>query len=281
MCSKVVLLVIGRDLVRNTWAMPLVPPVGALALGSYLASHGVECEIVDVAVDFGFGATVAGEHAVHERVAGYLQEQASRIAWVGISQLSNNPSGVALAREVRAALPNTPILCGGYFPSTNYDTLLRLYPFVTAVVRGDGEVFATIGYGDNRGEIRGFALAAIEAAYTGGTALNWTDGTPLTGPGDTGATSGAGMFFDPRGFLFAGGNEGVTVFAPDGRHRSYDLVGYYTGIEYDPAADRFITLSDGKVYDAGDFVPEPCSLVLLGLGALAIRRRSMQYMEIR
>jgi uncharacterized Fe-S cluster-containing radical SAM superfamily protein len=142
MCSKVVLLVIGRDLVRNTWAMPLVPPVGALALGSYLASHGVECEIVDVAVDFGFGATVAGEHAVHERVAGYLQEQASRIAWVGISQLSNNPSGVALAREVRAALPNTPILCGGYFPSTNYDTLLRLYPFVTAVVRGDGEVAA-------------------------------------------------------------------------------------------------------------------------------------------
>lgn len=140
MRNKAVLLVVGHDLVRNTWATPLVPPLGALALGSYLAAHGVQSEIVDVPVDFGFGATVAGEHAVHERVARYLQEQASRIAWVGISQLSNNPSGVALGREVRAALPDTPILFGGYFPSTSYDTLLRLYPFITAVVRGDGEV---------------------------------------------------------------------------------------------------------------------------------------------
>ena len=75
-------------------------------------------------------------------------------------------------------------------------------------VRDDGRLFATIGYGSARGQIRSFAMSDIEAACIAGTPLDWTAGERFTHAGFENATSGAGMFFDSRGYLFAGGNEG-------------------------------------------------------------------------
>jgi len=127
----------GEALARFTTL--LVPPLGILALGSYLAAHDVPVELIDVQMDFGFGLDSAAERLVCRRVARHLCDQAEAIAWVGISQLSSAGSSIALAGEVRAALPDVPIVFGGYFPSSVYRELLREYPFVTAVVRGDGE----------------------------------------------------------------------------------------------------------------------------------------------
>lgn len=120
----------------------LAPPLSIVALGSYLTAHDVPTELIDVQMDFGFGMTRAAERVVSRRVARHLRDQADAIAWVGISQLSNAGSGVTLAQEIHAALPDMPIIFGGYFPSGAYRLLLEKYPFITAVVRGDGEATA-------------------------------------------------------------------------------------------------------------------------------------------
>jgi radical SAM superfamily enzyme YgiQ (UPF0313 family) len=146
MTKKVVLIAAGNDFAGNAnvirFTSLLAPPLGILALGSYLADRGVPVELIDSQMDFGFGLTEAAERAVARGVARYLQTQAEEVAWVGISQLSNAGSGAALAREIHAALPGVPIVMGGYFPSSAYPALLQQLPFVAAIVRGDGEAAA-------------------------------------------------------------------------------------------------------------------------------------------
>jgi len=143
---KVVLIAPPNDFAGNVNVVQLTtllaPPLGILSVSSYLAAHDVPVELIDVQMDFGFGLTRAAEHAVSRRVAQHLRAQADDIAWVGISQLSNAGTGIALAGEIRAALPDMPIVFGGYFPSSTYRLLLEKYPFITAIVRGDGEAAA-------------------------------------------------------------------------------------------------------------------------------------------
>jgi anaerobic magnesium-protoporphyrin IX monomethyl ester cyclase len=143
MRKKVILLAAPNDFAGNVnvarFTSLLAPPLGTLALGSYLEAHDVPVELVDVQMDFGFGLTRRAEKEVSRRVAEYLQEQQETILWIGISQLSNAAAGPTLARAIHDQLPNVPIVMGGYFPSSTYATLLRRFPFITAVVRGDGE----------------------------------------------------------------------------------------------------------------------------------------------
>lgn len=144
--KKAVLIAAANDFAGNAnvarFTSLLAPPLGILAVGSYLAAHGVPVELIDVQMDFGFGLTRNAECAVASRVARYLREQAEAISWVGISQLSNAGNGVTIATEIRAHLPQAPIIFGGYFPSSTCRSLLERHPFITAVVRGDGEAAA-------------------------------------------------------------------------------------------------------------------------------------------
>ena len=86
---------------------------------------------------------------------------------------------VPVCRQVKAAVPDLPIVWGGYFPTEHTDTVLRA-PFVDYVVRSQGE--------------HGFT-GLIEVLRHGGDLgsvpnLSWTDGTrlvhnplgPLTSP---------------------------------------------------------------------------------------------------
>lgn len=139
---KAVLLSVGYDYPRYPIHMPIAPPLGILALGSYLEQQGVPVELIDVQVDFGFGTTTKAERLICQRAARYLRKQAASIAWVGISMLSNVSSGLALGKAIRAALPDTPIVYGGYFPTSVYELLLKDCPFITAIVRSDGEAAA-------------------------------------------------------------------------------------------------------------------------------------------
>src|SRR5690606_19489655 len=70
-------------------------------------------------------------------------------------------------------------------------------------------LFVGVGFGAQRGQLRSFALADLEAAYGSATPLDWTSGQLFN---DEDNNSGFGMFFDARGFLLAGGPNGVTVF---------------------------------------------------------------------
>jgi len=146
MTKKVVLIASANDFAGNLNVVHMTtllgPPTSILAVGSFLAAHDVPVELIDVQMDFGFGLTRAAERLASQRVAHYLRDQIDTIAWAGISQLSNADSGLALAEEIHAALPGVPIIFGGYFPSSTYRLLLERYPFITAVVRGDGEAAA-------------------------------------------------------------------------------------------------------------------------------------------
>lgn len=121
----------------------VAPPMSIVAVGSYLRDHGVPVELIDIEVDFGLGLTREARQVVGRRVASYLAAQAEDIGWVGISLHTNLSLGMSEdtspIEPIHAALPNTPMIFGGYLASIDYHVLLQKYPFVTAVVRGDGE----------------------------------------------------------------------------------------------------------------------------------------------
>ncbi len=128
------------------WLNHVAPPLSIVAVGSYLHAHGVPVELIDIEVDFGLGLTREARQVVGRRVASYLAAQAEDIAWVGISMHTNVSLGMSEdtspIEAIHATLPNTPIIFGGYLASIEYHILLQKYPFVTAVVRGDGEAAA-------------------------------------------------------------------------------------------------------------------------------------------
>jgi anaerobic magnesium-protoporphyrin IX monomethyl ester cyclase len=140
--KKAVLINVGYDSPRYDEHLPIAPSLGVLALGSYLAAHDVPVEVLDTQVDFGFGQTTAAQNLVCQRVARYLHQQADDIAWIGVSMLANTASGVVLAQEINALLPEIPVIFGGYFPTNSYRPLLEKYPSISAIVRGDGEAAA-------------------------------------------------------------------------------------------------------------------------------------------
>ena len=149
-------------------------------------------------------------------------------------------------------------------------------------------LYVGIGWGDGTGDIRRFAWAAIESAFAGNTPLDWNSGE-LFNPQCSGNNSGAGMFFDKRGYLFVGGaqftnyelgiyDQGIAVFAPDGSGRTYDLgPGWIGSLVYDPNLDQFFAQTWGdstfNVYNAAAFVPEPASLLLPAMASLSLLRR--------
>jgi hypothetical protein len=142
---------------------------------------------------------------------------------------------------------------------------------------GLGNFYVGVGFGPSRGQIRSFNLAALENAYNTSTPLDWTTGTVFNALDNN---SGAGMFFDARGYLFVGGPNGVRVFDGQGHSMLYDN-GDFTSIVYDRLNDRVLVTGFGDnqgVYEASIFqVPEPSSVVLMLVAALAltpaVRRR--------
>jgi radical SAM superfamily enzyme YgiQ (UPF0313 family) len=50
--------------------------------------------------------------------------------------------GTSPIDDIHAALPEVPMIFGGYFASIDYHVLLEKYPFAAAVVRGNGELAA-------------------------------------------------------------------------------------------------------------------------------------------
>jgi hypothetical protein len=135
---------------------PFSPPPDILALGSYLKKNGVPVELIDVKTDFGLGRTDKAELVTYQRIARYLREQADDIAWIGISQVAASKpegGGLLLGKELHSALPDIPLVFGSYFMTVNYQRLLREYPFISCIVRGDGEVAAlAISHALERGD---------------------------------------------------------------------------------------------------------------------------------
>lgn len=147
-----------------------------------------------------------------------------------------------------------------------------------------GRLMVGIGYGPNRGDLRSFALTDLETAANTATPVDWSTGTLFN---DLDNNSGAGMFYDARGYLFVGGSSGLTVFDTGGASMFYDNGGF-SGIVYDPLGDRFLLTGWGLeqgIYPASMFfqVPEPSSVALALMAGVSLagymgrsRRRSIR-----
>jgi hypothetical protein len=132
-----------------------------------------------------------------------------------------------------------------------------------------GRLYVGLGSGPNTGPLRSFALTDLETALNTSTPLDWTSGTIFN---DINNNSGFGLVFDKRGYLYAGGVPGLTVFDPLGNAVIYENNGF-TGVEYDPVNDLLLITGCGTyqgLYPAAMFVPEPATFVLAFGGLLAL-----------
>lgn len=117
-------------------------PLAIVALGSFLQKNGVPVELIDIQMDFGFGLTEAAEQEIIRLVVAHLCRESEDIQWIGVSCLAHSHArnGLLLSEQIKAALPDIPVIFGGYFPSGYSRFLLRDYHFIDGIVYGDGEV---------------------------------------------------------------------------------------------------------------------------------------------
>ena len=112
-------------------------PFALLALGAQLKASGLACDVVDL--DLLSRQRRLGPHR------GGLPRAVARVAAtgadvVGITTIcSNFPIALLIAKAVRAALPAVRIVLGGPHVSSVARETMDAYPFVDAVVVGEGE----------------------------------------------------------------------------------------------------------------------------------------------
>src|SRR5262245_46205312 len=106
------------------------PPLALLHLAAPLVDRGYRVSIVDSAVS-------------GDSVADVLRE-CQDAACLGISMVTGPMivQGVEVARAVRAAHPELPIVAGGWHPSILPEQTLQS-PYIDAVVKGQGEITFT------------------------------------------------------------------------------------------------------------------------------------------
>jgi anaerobic magnesium-protoporphyrin IX monomethyl ester cyclase len=107
-----------------------LPPLGLLAIGGPLIDDGHEVRLVDG--EFGPMSTAA---LVGEAVAW----NPDAVLFGHSGSTSGHPVIAEIASAIAAALPGLPIVYGGVFPTYHWRDLLIEEPWVTAIVRGEGE----------------------------------------------------------------------------------------------------------------------------------------------
>jgi hypothetical protein len=143
-----------------------------------------------------------------------------------------------------------------------------------------GRLYVGVGFDtapSQRGEIRRFDVAALDAAFTSGTPLSFAGGTLLNAANNN---SGNGLFVSDAGLVFAGAGDegGLITIAPDGAVTTHALGLNSPTLRYNALTDQFAAVEfDGDVfvYDAAAFVPEPAATAagLVGFAALGVLAR--------
>ncbi len=112
-----------RTLVPASW-----PPLGILYLASILDKIGIEVSVLDQPAK---GFTV-------EETVNWVRREDPEI--LGFSTFSSSGrSAAVISNKVKEKNPNLILIFGGYYATFNADRILRKYPSVDIIVKGEGE----------------------------------------------------------------------------------------------------------------------------------------------
>jgi anaerobic magnesium-protoporphyrin IX monomethyl ester cyclase len=104
------------------------PPLGMLYIATYLRENGVDVSIIDEAAQ---GYSLKG-------TVDWVKQETPGI--LGFSTLSATGRKAALiAEKVKQENPDIVTVFGNFFATFNAERILRKYPFVDMIVRGEGE----------------------------------------------------------------------------------------------------------------------------------------------
>jgi len=113
----------GRETYRS-----FSPPLGVLYLAAMLEREGAEVEVVDGDQEPTF------EDNLDEHLLAFKPDL------IGISAMGSTfLSGIRIGEKIKKLLPGSILVFGGYHPTFNAARILRKYPFIDLVIRGEGE----------------------------------------------------------------------------------------------------------------------------------------------
>jgi anaerobic magnesium-protoporphyrin IX monomethyl ester cyclase len=107
-----------------------LPPLGLLAIGGPLIDSRHEVRLLDAD---------RTNMLVPEIVAATVAWAPDAVLFGHSGSTSGHPRIAEVAGSVHRALPQVAIVYGGVFPTYHWQEILTAEPYVTAIVRGEGE----------------------------------------------------------------------------------------------------------------------------------------------
>jgi len=118
----------GLDERERRKAIASFPPLGILYLATVLKERGIEVSVLDQPAK---GFTI-------EETVNWVEKENPDI--LGFSTFASSGRTAALiSNKVKEKNPNIPIVFGNYYATFNSERILRKYPSVDIIVRGEGE----------------------------------------------------------------------------------------------------------------------------------------------
>ena len=130
-----------------------LPPLGLLAIGGPLIDDGHKVRLIDAE----FGPMPV--KAIVSAAIGFAPEA---VLFGHSGSTSGHPVIAEVARAIATAMPHVHIIYGGVFPTYHWREILTDEPYVTAIVRGEGEetarrLVSALARGAHLGHVAGIA----------------------------------------------------------------------------------------------------------------------------
>src|SRR5512139_3819891 len=104
-------------------------PIGFASLSEYLERHGLKARIINVAMKM-----LKNEKFDVERL---IQKNKPVAFGIDLHWMAHVQGTLALAEMIKRFHPDIPVILGGLSATYYHEELLRQYPFIDFVVRGD------------------------------------------------------------------------------------------------------------------------------------------------
>lgn len=116
------------SLLEKSKAIGSWPPLGMLYIATMLRNEGIEVSLLDQ----------AAQRFTTENVVKWIRKEDPDI--LGFSTLaSSGLTAARIAKEVKKENPNVLVVFGNYYATFNAERILKKYPYVDLIVRGEGE----------------------------------------------------------------------------------------------------------------------------------------------